>query len=79
MNSDYCLLVAGAVITFIMQSSQAFQSALTPLAGMGVIPVEKFYALQNGANLGTTKTAVISALVLNDVGASLQVRNFFLS
>ena len=49
-------------MTFLVQSSSVFTSALTPLVGVGVISVERVYPLTLGSNIGTTTTSVIAAL-----------------
>lgn len=49
-------------MTFLVQSSSVFTSALTPLVGVGVITVERVYPLTLGSNIGTTTTSVIAAL-----------------
>uniref|UniRef100_A0A4W3ICD7 Sodium-dependent phosphate transport protein 2B n=1 Tax=Callorhinchus milii TaxID=7868 RepID=A0A4W3ICD7_CALMI len=58
----YLAILIGAGMTFIVQSSSIFTSALTPLVGLGVISIERFYPLTLGSNLGTTTTAILAAL-----------------
>uniref|UniRef100_UPI00398F7E70 sodium-dependent phosphate transport protein 2B-like isoform X2 n=1 Tax=Pristiophorus japonicus TaxID=55135 RepID=UPI00398F7E70 len=60
--TGYIALAVGAGMTFIVQSSSIFTSALTPLVGIGVISVERVYPLTLGSNIGTTTTAIIAAL-----------------
>ncbi|XP_067893325.1 solute carrier family 34 member 2b [Heterodontus francisci] len=60
--TGYIALVVGAGMTFVVQSSSIFTSALTPLVGIGVITIERVYPLTLGSNIGTTTTAVIAAL-----------------
>ncbi|XP_067857081.1 solute carrier family 34 member 2b isoform X2 [Heptranchias perlo] len=60
--TGYVALVVGAGMTFIVQSSSIFTSALTPLVGIGVISIERVYPLTLGSNIGTTTTAIIAAL-----------------
>lgn len=45
-----------------MESSSVFRSALTPLVGVGIIPLERYYACVVGSNIGTTSTGVLAAL-----------------
>uniref|UniRef100_A0A3B3XH86 Sodium-dependent phosphate transport protein 2A n=1 Tax=Poecilia mexicana TaxID=48701 RepID=A0A3B3XH86_9TELE len=59
---SYLALLAGAGMTFLVQSSSVFTSALTPLVGVGVISLERVYPLTLGSNLGTTGTALLAAL-----------------
>jgi len=67
--NDYLALVIGLGITLIVQSSSVCTSALTPLAGIGVLPLEKMLPLSLGANIGTTCTALIASLVSLKFGA----------
>ncbi|CAG7816317.1 unnamed protein product [Allacma fusca] len=60
--TGYIALIVGAVMTFLVQSSSVFTSALTPLVGVGVISIERVYPLTLGSNIGTTTTALIAAL-----------------
>lgn len=60
--TGYLAIAIGAFMTFLVQSSSVFTSALTPLVGVGVITVERVYPLTLGSNIGTTTTSVIAAL-----------------
>ncbi|XP_062909749.1 sodium-dependent phosphate transport protein 2A-like [Mobula hypostoma] len=60
--AGYLAMVVGAGITFVVQSSSVFTSAITPLIGIGVISIERAYPLTLGSNIGTTTTAVLAAL-----------------
>ncbi|CAL8121936.1 unnamed protein product [Orchesella dallaii] len=60
--TGYLAILIGAVMTFLVQSSSVFTSALTPLVGMGVISLSRVYPLTLGANIGTTTTAVLAAM-----------------
>uniref|UniRef100_A0A668AMQ7 Sodium-dependent phosphate transport protein 2A n=1 Tax=Myripristis murdjan TaxID=586833 RepID=A0A668AMQ7_9TELE len=73
--SGYLALVAGAGVTFLVQSSSVFTSAITPLIGIGVITIERAYPLTLGSNLGTTTTAILAALASpgDKLGAAIQV------
>ena len=46
-----------------VQSSSITTSVLTPLVGAGVLQWEKMLPLTLGANVGTTVTALLAALV----------------
>jgi Na/Pi-cotransporter, putative len=52
----YIALLIGCVMTILLQSSSIFTSALTPLAGIDVISLERIYPLTLGSNVGTTTT-----------------------
>ncbi|XP_069002079.1 sodium-dependent phosphate transport protein 2A-like [Embiotoca jacksoni] len=60
--AGYLALLVGAGMTFLVQSSSVFTSAITPLIGIGVISIERAYPLTLGSNLGTTTTATLAAL-----------------
>ncbi|XP_056589880.1 solute carrier family 34 member 2b [Triplophysa dalaica] len=60
--TGYLAIIVGAGMTFIVQSSSVFTSAITPLVGIGVISIERAYPLTLGSNIGTTTTAILAAL-----------------
>ncbi|XP_072023070.1 sodium-dependent phosphate transport protein 2B-like [Amphiura filiformis] len=68
--TGYLAIIIGAVMTFIVQSSSIFTSAITPLVGVGVITLDRMYPLTLGANIGTTATGIIAALASS--GGKLQ-------
>lgn len=52
----------GAGITAIIQSSSVTTSLLVPLAGAGIVRLEKVFPVTLGANVGTTVTALLASL-----------------
>ncbi|XP_061593158.1 sodium-dependent phosphate transport protein 2B-like isoform X2 [Cololabis saira] len=60
--TGYIAITVGAAMTFIVQSSSVFTSAITPLVGIGVISIERAYPLSLGSNIGTTTTAILAAM-----------------
>ena len=60
--SGYLAILVGAGVTFIVQSSSVFTSALTPLVGLGVITLERVYPMTLGSNIGTTATSLLAAM-----------------
>uniref|UniRef100_A0A7N8Y4R4 Sodium-dependent phosphate transport protein 2B n=1 Tax=Mastacembelus armatus TaxID=205130 RepID=A0A7N8Y4R4_9TELE len=60
--TGYIAILVGAGMTFIVQSSSIFTSAITPLVGIGVISLERAYPLTLGSNIGTTTTAILAAM-----------------
>uniref|UniRef100_A0A3Q2QI38 Solute carrier family 34 member 2a n=1 Tax=Fundulus heteroclitus TaxID=8078 RepID=A0A3Q2QI38_FUNHE len=60
--TGYIAIIVGAGMTFIVQSSSVFTSAITPLVGIGVISLERAYPLSLGSNIGTTTTAILAAM-----------------
>jgi sodium-dependent phosphate cotransporter len=67
--NGYLAMVIGCGITILVQSSSITTSTLTPLVGMGVIQLEQMYPLTLGANIGTTFTAIMAALVSDKITA----------
>ncbi|KAJ8405492.1 hypothetical protein AAFF_G00319650 [Aldrovandia affinis] len=60
--TGYLAMLVGAGMTFVVQSSSVFTSAITPLIGLGMISIERAYPLTLGSNIGTTTTAMLAAL-----------------
>ena len=60
--TGYLAMLVGAVLTILVQSSSVFTSTLTPLAGTGLVSLERVYPLTLGSNIGTTTTSLLAAL-----------------
>ena len=45
-------MVVGAGLTVLVQSSSVFTSTLTPLAGTGLVTLDRVYPLTLGSNIG---------------------------
>ncbi|KAG7230262.1 hypothetical protein INR49_024366 [Caranx melampygus] len=73
--TGYMAMLVGAGVTFVVQSSSVFTSAMTPLVGIGVISLERAYPLTLGSNIGTTATALLAALASpgNKLAAAIQI------
>ncbi|KAL3916000.1 MAG: hypothetical protein SGILL_005379 [Bacillariaceae sp.] len=71
MNGVLAIMI-GIGVTVLVQSSSATSSALVPLAGVGVLKLENMYPLLIGADIGTTFTALMAALVSSKL-ESLQI------
>nr|XP_046261829.1 sodium-dependent phosphate transport protein 2A isoform X2 [Scatophagus argus] len=73
--AGYVAMAVGAGVTFVVQSSSVFTSAMTPLVGIGVISLERAYPLTLGSNIGTTATALLAALASpgNKLAAAIQI------
>jgi len=59
--TGYLAMIVGAVMTILVQSSSVFTSTLTPLAGAGLVSLERAYPLTLGSNLGTTTTSILAS------------------
>ena len=73
--TGYLAMLIGALITVLVQSSSVVTSALTPLAGVGLVTVERVYPMMLGANIGTTSTAILAAFAATGdrIVASFQI------
>jgi len=58
-------IVAGTIVTVILQSSSATTAMIIMLAGAGLIDFKSAFALELGSNIGTTVTAQIAAFGTN--------------
>ncbi len=65
-------LLAGLMITVLVQSSSVTTSLLVPLLAAGFATVEEIFPVVLGANVGTTVTAILASLVTG-VSAALVV------
>jgi len=52
----------GIILTIMVQSSSITTSLIVPLAGAGVLTLQKIFPFTLGANIGTTVTALLAAL-----------------
>ena len=59
--TGYLAMLLGALLTILVQSSSVFTSTLTPLAGAGLVSLERAYPLTLGSNLGTTTTSILAS------------------
>jgi sodium-dependent phosphate cotransporter len=73
--TGYLAMVVGAVMTILVQSSSVFTSTLTPLAGAGLVSLERAYPLTLGSNLGTTTTSILASFAAGgeNLQAALQI------
>jgi len=73
--TGYLAMVVGAIMTILVQSSSVFTSTLTPLAGAGLVSLERAYPLTLGANLGTTTTSILASFAAGgeNIQAALQI------
>ena len=55
----------GVVLTILVQSSSITTSTIVPLAGAGVLTLRQIFPFTLGANIGTTVTSLLAAMVLN--------------
>ena len=61
-------LIIGILITVGVQSSSITTSLLIPLFGAGILELEAAFPIMIGANIGTTITALMAALIIGQTG-----------
>ena len=62
-------IVAGTLITILVQSSSTTTSLMIPLAGAGVFGLAQIYPFTLGANIGTCITALLAATAVSGAEA----------
>jgi sodium-dependent phosphate cotransporter len=62
-------LFVGLLLTAMVQSSSITTSLAVPLAGAGLLTLAQIFPYTLGANIGTTVTAILAALVTGDLSA----------
>jgi sodium-dependent phosphate cotransporter len=67
----YVALLIGALLTVSVQSSSITTSLFVPLVGTGLLTLEQVYPLTLGANVGTTVTALLAAMVGNAAAVAI--------
>lgn len=64
-------MAVGAGVTAVIQSSSVTTSLLVPLAGAGIVSLEKIFPVTLGANVGTTVTALLASLAGDSRGLTI--------
>ena len=62
-------ILAGTLITILVQSSSTTTSLMVPLAGAGVFGLAQVYPFTLGANIGTCVTALLAATAVSGAEA----------
>jgi sodium-dependent phosphate cotransporter len=62
-------LLLGLFLTVAVQSSSITTSLAVPLAGAGILTLDQIFPMTLGANVGTTITAILAALVTGELAA----------
>lgn len=68
-RSAWAAIIAGVVMTVMVQSSSITTSLMVPLLGAGVVTLEQVFPFTVGANVGTTITAILAALSIGSPAA----------
>jgi len=61
--------VLGLILTMLVQSSSITTSLIVPMTGAGLLTLEQIFPYTLGANIGTTITAILAALVTGNLAA----------
>lgn len=69
VNAVVSILI-GVIVTIMVQSSSITTSLLVPLAGAGLLSLERAFPVTLGANIGTTVTGFLAALAVTGVNAT---------
>jgi len=75
--NGYLAIAIGAGITMLVQSSSVTTSALTPLVGIGMLRLEQMLPLTLGANIGTTITGLMAAMLSNTNALQVALAHLF--
>ena len=70
-------ILAGTIMTVLVQSSSTTTSLVVPLAAAGVLTLRQVYPFTLGANIGTCITAVLAATAVSGVGAGVAMQIAF--
>lgn len=62
-RNTFSAFILGLTLTATIQSSSIITSLIVPIAGAGILSVEKIFPYVLGANIGTTITALLASLV----------------
>jgi len=58
-------LILGVLLTVLVQSSSITTSFIIPIVGAGILTIQQIFPFTLGANIGTTITAILAALVIS--------------
>ncbi len=67
-------MLVGVIVTVMVQSSSITTSLLVPLAGAGLLSLERAFPITLGANVGTTVTALLATLAVSGPNAEFGVQ-----
>ena len=68
-KSVFLAIFVGCLITTMVQSSSITTSLLVPMAGVGILTLERAFPVTLGANIGTTVTALMASLAVSGPNA----------
>ena len=68
-KTSFRALLVGLLLTAMVQSSSITTSLAVPMAGAGLLTLAQIFPYTLGANIGTTVTAILAALVTGNLSA----------
>ena len=68
-RSAIVAMAIGCLVTAMVQSSSITTSLLVPMAGVGLLSLQRAFPVTIGANLGTTVTALLASLAVSGPNA----------
>ena len=68
-RSAIVAMAIGCLVTAMVQSSSITTSLLVPMAGVGLLSLQRAFPVTIGANLGTTATALLASLAVSGPNA----------
>jgi sodium-dependent phosphate cotransporter len=68
-KTSFRALLVGLILTAMVQSSSITTSLAVPMAGAGLLTLAQIFPYTLGANIGTTVTAILAALVTGNLSA----------
>lgn len=78
LNNPFLGMLAGLVLTTVVQSSSASVGLLQALAGQGLVTMNMAFPILFGENIGTTTTALISSIGANKTAKRAAFIHFFM-
>lgn len=75
--NGYLAILVGVGVTILVQSSSITTSTFTPLVGVGVVQLEQMYPITLGANIGTTITALLAAMLSSTNAMQVALAHLF--
>lgn len=68
-KNAFTAMLLGLILTVLVQSSSITTSLIVPLAGAGILTLRQIFPFTLGANVGTTLTAILAALITGSEAA----------
>lgn len=75
--NGYIAILIGMGVTMVVQSSSVTTSTFTPLVGMDIVQIEQMLPITLGANLGTTVTAIMAAMLSTTSAMQVAMAHMF--